>query len=57
MADLPVFKGELGWEFTPLPRGFDLDAYPAARGEASSDETPEPLFAPEDAAWRRFAAV
>ena len=61
MADLPVYKGQPGWEFTPLPRGFDLDAYPTARGEASSDATPDPLFAPEgavtitqvDATWNR----
>ena len=49
MADLPVYKGEPGWEFTPLPKGFDLDAYPAASGPASSEETPEPMFAPENA--------
>ena len=30
---LPVFKGEAGWEFTPL-KGFDLAAYPAAAGGA-----------------------
>ncbi|CAB4876557.1 unannotated protein [freshwater metagenome] len=30
---LPVFKGEPGWEFTPLG-DFDLDAFPAARGGA-----------------------
>jgi Fe-S cluster assembly protein SufD len=61
LADLPVYKGELGWEFTPLPRGFDLDAYPAAVGTADSSDTPEPLFAPEgavsitqvDATWNR----
>ena len=31
--DLPVFKGEAGWEFTPL-KGFDVAAYPAAPGGA-----------------------
>jgi Fe-S cluster assembly protein SufD len=50
---LPLYKGEPGWEFTPLPRGFDLDAYPASRGGESG---PEPMFsldgaiAPGDAA-------
>ena len=30
---LPAFKGEAGWEFTPL-KGFELSAYPAAPGGA-----------------------
>ncbi len=45
---LPVHKGEPGWEFTPLPRGFSLDAYPAARG-GEDGATPDPLFAPQRA--------
>ncbi len=32
-VELPSFKGESGWEFTPLT-GFDLAAYPAAPGGA-----------------------
>jgi len=44
--DLPQYKGNPGWEFTPLPKGFDLAAYPHARGGAAS---PEPAFTPPGA--------
>jgi len=38
LADLPAHKGQPGWEFTPLPKGFDLDAYAkAADGAAAPD--------------------
>jgi Fe-S cluster assembly protein SufD len=46
LAELPTYKGAPGWEFTPLPKGFDLDAYPHARGGSGS---PEPVFTPEGA--------
>ena len=45
-GELPTYKGSAGWEFTPLPKGFSLDAYPHARGGAAS---PEPAFTPEGA--------
>ena len=45
-GELPEYKGAAGWEFTPLPKGFSLDAYPHARGGSAS---PEPAFTPEGA--------
>jgi len=65
LAELPLHKGTPGWEFTPLPKGFDLDAYPTAAGAADTAQTPQPVFAPEDAvtitqvdhAWNRAEAA
>jgi Fe-S cluster assembly protein SufD len=45
-GELPVYKGAAGWEFTPLPKGFALDAYPHARGGSAA---PEPAFTPQGA--------
>jgi Fe-S cluster assembly protein SufD len=37
-ATLPEYKGQPGWEFTPLPKGFDLDAFAkAANGSTAPD--------------------
>ncbi len=47
---LPSFKGELGWEFTPLGRSFTLDAFPpAVGGPLPSVEPAHVLPVPEGA--------
>ncbi len=47
--ELPAFKGTPGWEFTPLPKGFSFDAYPAAVGGPMS-VTPAHVIAPPEGA-------
>jgi Fe-S cluster assembly protein SufD len=43
--ELPSFKGQPGWEFTPLT-GLDLDAFTAAEGgDPGAIERAQPLFA------------
>ena len=47
--DLPRFKGEIGWEFTPLGGTFTLDAFPPA-GEGPTEVDVDPVLeGPEDA--------
>jgi Fe-S cluster assembly protein SufD len=48
-AELPRFKGKIGWEFTELGGTFSLDAFPPA-GEGPTDVTVDPVLeGPEDA--------
>jgi Fe-S cluster assembly protein SufD len=49
-ADVPSFKGTVGWEFTPLPRGFAMDSFtPVVGGPLTSVEPARVLPAPEGA--------
>ncbi len=49
-GDLPRFKGTAGWEFTPLPRNFAMDTFPAAAdGPLAAVDVPRVLPAPEGA--------
>jgi Fe-S cluster assembly protein SufD len=46
--DLPTFKGTPGWEFTPLPKGFALDAFaPAVGGPVTSVQPAHVVVPPE----------
>jgi Fe-S cluster assembly protein SufD len=48
--ELPSFKGTPGWEFTPLPKDFSLDAYtPAVAGPITSAKPAHVVELPEGA--------
>jgi Fe-S cluster assembly protein SufD len=58
--EVPTFKGQKGWEFTPLPDDFSLGRFSPA--PAGGLDTPEPLLAEPrllqvDGAWNEGTAV